>query len=182
MKKLRDLLVLLTVAGAFVMSLDMFRGAVGVTSPWFGVMIMLDCLGLVAFARPLFLLKLPRFLREEREWEINGGIYKTLRVPAFGTLLRRTPLRYLNRMVYLTRCRNPSRVQAEIEAAEASHLLAAAVLVPYMVYACLQGWWSGVAWLMVIQIVSNVYPILHLRWVRIRLNRLHDRRGLVQAR
>jgi Glycosyl-4,4'-diaponeurosporenoate acyltransferase len=175
MKKLRDLIVLLVVAAAFAISLSQFRRAFGVASPWFGLMVMLTFVGLVAFARPLFLLKLPAFLRKEREWETKGRLYKALRVPVFGELLRRTPLRYLNSLVYLKQNPDPSIVQAQIESAEAAHLLAAAIVVPYMAYACVRSWWSAVAWLMVVQIAFNLYPILHLRWVRIRINRLHDR-------
>ena len=175
MKKLRDLIVLLVVAAAFAVSLAMLRRAVGLASPWFAVMVMFNFLGLIAFARPLFLLKLPGFLRKERGWETKGRIYKTLLVPAFGALLRRTPLRYLNPLVYLKQDSDPSIVQAQIESAEAAHLLATAVLVPYLVYACVQGWWSAVAWVMVVQIGFNLYPILHLRWARVRINRLHGR-------
>lgn len=101
MKKLRDLIVLLVVAAAFAISLTMLRRAVGSASPWFALMVMFTFLGLVAFASPLFLLQLPAFLRKERKWETNGRFYKALRVPAFGALLRRTPLRYLNPLVYL---------------------------------------------------------------------------------
>ena len=38
-----------------------------------------------------------------------------------------------------------------------------------------QGRWTVVAWLMVIQIGFNLYPILHLRWARVRINRLQSR-------
>jgi hypothetical protein len=175
MKKLRDWIVLLLVGASFAVSLELLRSAVGLTSPWFALMVMFNFLGLVAFARPLFLLKLPGFLRKEREWEMKGKVYKTLGVPAFGALLRRTPLRYLNPLVYLKQCPDPSIVQAQIESAEQAHLLAAALIIPYMVYACVHGRWSAVAWLMVVQIGFNLYPILHLRWVRVRINRLRSR-------
>jgi hypothetical protein len=175
MKKLRDIIVLLAVAAAFAISLVLFQGAVGFRSPWFGLMVMLDFLGMVAFARRLLLLRLPDFLRIEGEWEMQGRLYKALRVPAFGALLRRTPLRHLNPLVYLKEYSDPSVVQAQIESAEAAHLLAAALLMPYIVYACAQGWWTAVAWLMVAQIGGNLYPILHLRWVRVRIKRLHHR-------
>ncbi len=52
MKKVRDLIVLLVVAAAFAVSLAMLRRAVGLTSPWFAVMVMFNFLGLIAFARP----------------------------------------------------------------------------------------------------------------------------------
>jgi hypothetical protein len=180
MKKLRDYIVLLVVGAAFAFSPVMIRRVMSVTSPWFGLIVMLDFLGLVAFARPFILLRLPGFLRTEREWEAKGRPYKALYVPAFGALLRRTPLRHLNPLVYLKRNSNPSIVQAQIESAEAAHLLAAAVILPYMAYACFQGWWSAVAWLMLVQIGFNVYPILHLRWVRVRMNRLQNPHHRVQ--
>ena len=179
MKKLRDLIVLLVIAAFFGITLNLFRSAVGVTSPWFALIVMLDFLGLVAFARPLFLLKLPPFLRQLRAWEVRGRIYKALGVPAFGALLRRTPLHYLNLQVYLRRNPDdPGEVHAQIEAAEAAHFWAALLLVPHMIYACVQNRWSVVAWLMVVQLVANVYPIMHLRWVRARMQRLRDRKLL----
>jgi Glycosyl-4,4'-diaponeurosporenoate acyltransferase len=176
MRKLRDVVALLVVAATFAFSLAMIRQLVGFASPWFGLMVMLVFLGLVAFARPLFVLRLPSFLRKVRAWERNGALYKALRVPAFGELLRRTPLRFLNPMVYLSRDHDgPSVVLAQLESAEAAHLVAAALIVPYIIHACVQGWVGAVAGFMVIQIGFNLYPILHLRWARIRLTRVHER-------
>jgi hypothetical protein len=105
----------------------------------------------------------------------DRAVYKALRVPAFGALLRRTPLRHLNAFVYLKQNPSPSIVRAQLESAEAAHLLAAVLLVPYIGYACVVGWWEAVAWLLLVQIGFNLYPILHLRWVRVRINRLQDR-------
>jgi hypothetical protein len=175
-QKVRDVAALVAVTAAFAGSLAMFRMAVGVASPWFGLTAMFCVLGVIAFARPLFLLRLPGFLRKARAGEARGALYEALRVPAFGALLRRTPLRGLNPMVYLSRNPDdPSAVLAQVESAEAAHLLAAAVLVPYVVHACVLRRWSAVAWLMAVQLGLNLYPILHLRWVRIRLGRLHQR-------
>ena len=177
MKRLRDILILLAVAGAFVVSLRLIGRVVGFTSPWFALLVMLCFLGLVGMARTLFVLRLPRWLRPVRVWEVKGGLYRRLHVPAFGEVLRRTPLRYLQPLVYLSRYPGePAKVQYQIEGAEAAHFWAAALLVPYMVFAGVQNWWSVVGWLMVVQVVGNVYPILHLRWVRGRLQRIIDRR------
>jgi hypothetical protein len=124
-----------------------------------------------------FALRLPSFLRKARAWETKGALYKALGVPVFGALLRRTPLRLLNPVVYLSRYPDdPFILRAQLESAEAAHLLAAALIAPYIIYAYVQSWSSAVAWLMVVQIGFNVYPILHLRWTRIRLNRLHERK------
>jgi hypothetical protein len=175
MTKTRDILVLLAVAAVFAFSLASFRRAFGLASPWFGLMVMLVFLGLIAFARPLFRLRLPGLLRTARHFEMTGRLYKALRVPAFGALLRRTPLRHLNPLVYLRQNSDTSIVQAQIESAEAAHLLAGALLMPYIIYACAHGWWTGAAWLMVVQIAGNLYPILHLRWSRIRIKRLQQK-------
>jgi hypothetical protein len=98
MTKLRDLARLLVVTAAFGVSLFLFRRAAhfSFTSPWFVLMAMLCFLGFVAFARPLFLLRLPRWLRKVHLWETRGKLYRVLGVQAFGGLLRRTPLRLLN--------------------------------------------------------------------------------------
>lgn len=172
MKKLRDLIVLLLVIAAFGISLELIRRLVGIASPWFGAMLMLDVTGLAAVARPVYLLRLPNFLRKPRAWDREGQLYTSLGVPAFGALLRNTPLRHLNSNVYLRRyAGNVAAVLAQIEAAEAAHCLAAVVLVPYIVYAIVQGGWLATVALLAVQIAYNVYPVLHLRMVRMRLGR-----------
>ena len=176
MRKLLAVLVLIAVAAAFAVSLFMIRQIIDYRSPWFGLMLMLDFLGLVAFGRPLFVLKMPGFLRSARPWETNGTVYRALRVPAFGMLLRRTPLRVLNPMVYLDRGPGDTAVVlAQLESAEAAHVYAAAILLPHMIYALARGWFGAVAWLVVVQIAFNLYPAMHLRWARIRVGRLDER-------
>jgi hypothetical protein len=176
MKKRSDLWVLLTVIVVFAVSLNLFRGFVGVTSPWFALLVMLCFLGVAAFSRRLFFLRLPRPLRKLGSWELTAESYRLLGVPTFGKLLRRTPLRYLNPVVYLTHHRGDySTVGADLEAAEAAHFWAALLVAPYMVYASIQHRWSVLGWFVVIQVLGNLYPILHLRSVRGRLQRYLDR-------
>jgi len=144
---------------------------------------MFSVLGFLAIARPLFLPRLPQLLRRVREWETSGRTYKALGVPAYGALLRRTPLRYVNPHVHLNRGpADAAVIRDEMEAAEAAHFGAAATIVPYMVFACVQDWWGVVALFMAIQIGVNLYPIFHLRWVRARLNRLLNRKHLGHTR
>ena len=176
MHKLRDLVVLSVAAAGFAASLLMFRRAVGIGSPWFGLVVMLSALGLIALARPFFLLRRPAAVRRNRAWEVRGGLYQAAGVRLFGTVLRRTPLRYLNQFVYLAGSATPSMVRAQAESAEAAHLVAGALLIPHMVYACVQKWWGTLAWLTMVQALGNLYPILHLRWVRARIDRFHGRR------
>jgi hypothetical protein len=178
-KRLRDVLILLAVAIAFGISLTLLGRVTGFTSPWFALTAMFCFLGVLRFAQPLFLLRLPCSLRQPQEWEVKGGLYRALGVPAFGELLRRTPLRHFQPLVYLSRYPgDPTKVLNQIESAEAAHFWGAALLVPYMIFVCVQNWWSVLIWLLVVQIIVNAYPILHLRWVRGRLKRVLDRKLL----
>jgi hypothetical protein len=69
-------------------------------------------------------------------------------------------------------------VGTELEAAEASHLLAAVLVAPYMVYLGLRHVWTPLAWITLAQALINVYPIMHLRLTRHRLERLAAKRSL----
>jgi Glycosyl-4,4'-diaponeurosporenoate acyltransferase len=182
LRRMRDVIIFVSAAAAFGVSLYLFGRAVGYTSPWFALITMFCFLGLVAFARPLFLLRLPNWVREVRAWEIRGGLYRALGVPVFGELLRRTPLRYFHPLVYLTRYPGDfSKVQIQIEGAEAVHLWAGMLIIPYMLYACVHNWWRVIFWFVIVQVVGNVYPILHLRWVRGRMKQVYERKHLNHA-
>jgi hypothetical protein len=94
-----------------------------------------------------------------------------LGVPSFGVFLRNTPLRYLNAEVYIRR-RNidVSAIQMQLEMAEAAHLWAAFLLTAYIIYALAQKSWDIAIIFLLIQLLLNVYPILHLRYARNRLS------------
>ena len=166
------------VAVGFAVSLNLLRRVVGFTSPWFALTVMLAFLGLVRFASPFYLLKLPRTLRKLHPWEVSSKRHPIWGVGIFGQLLRRTPLRHLNPVVYLSQ--HPGdfdAVQRRVESAEAAHLWAAVLITPYICYACIQKWWSMMAWFVVLQVVGNLYPILHLRLIRGRLLRCLDKKA-----
>lgn len=172
MKKPLALILLLAAIATFGFSLFMFQRAVGWKSPWFSLDVMCCFLGVVTIGRPLFRLEMPRWLRPVRTWELKSKLYPVLGVPVFGLLLRRTALRFLNPEVYLSQSPgDPDMVLARIESAEAAHLWAAVLLFPYIMYACAQNRWNVVFWFTLVQIVGNIFPILHLRWVRGRMKR-----------
>jgi hypothetical protein len=177
--------VLLATLLAFGVSTYFLRQVIGLASPWMGLLLMLCFLGLARIAEPLYRLKMPDGLRQIRPWELNGGLYRTLRVHEFGALLRDTPLRLLNSSVYVSRNRrDPLSTCRQVEAAEASHLWAALVLVPYLVFCTWSAAWASAGGLVLVEILGNAYPIMHLRSVRGRLERVSLRaqaRGLPRA-
>jgi hypothetical protein len=182
MSKWRSIFVLAGTAAGFAASLVLLQRVLGASSPWLGLLAMFYLLGLSKVAEPLFLLRMPRVLRAVRRSETNGTIYRRLLVPSYGKLLRGTPLRYLNTAVYLAPRRpDLSKLSRQAEAAEAAHFWAALVFTPYIGYV----WWAGQRWeaalFLLLQILFNIYPILHLRVVRGRLDRLLQRRPLPAA-
>ena len=176
MTKWRSALLLAGTAAGFAVSLVALQRAIG-PSPWLGLLATFYLLGLSKVAEPLFLLRMPRALRAIRRSETEGDLYRRLGVPEFGRLLRDTPLRYLNLAVYLTpRQPDLGRLSRLSEAAEAAHFWAAVLLTPIIGYAWAIGqrWEAGL--FLLIQVLANVYPILHLRLVRGRLDRILQRR------
>lgn len=173
-------LAVLAVVVVFAASFRSLRGAVG-DSPWLALLLMFYFLGVAKIAEPLIVLRVPKALHGLRPWELEGDAIRRLRVPSFGRLLRRTPLRYFNPRVYLGRGRqDPRRVRAQAESAEASHFWAAVLFTPCIALAAATGRWSVAAWFTLAQLLVNVYPILHLRHVRGRLDRLIRRAPVAQ--
>ena len=165
----------MAVAAAYAAAFVLLRRFMpfSLASPWFVAVAMICFLGLAFVAQPLVMIRMPRPLRTIRAWEAEGRVYRALAVPAYGRLLRRTALRLFNRDVYLHNgLRDTRRVGAELEAAEASHFWAAALVLPYMVYIALMGMWSALLGLSLAQLLINVYPVMHLRLSRHRLDRL----------
>lgn len=171
-RTVRDVAVFVATALAFAVSFVMLGQVIGRDSPWLGLLLMFYFLGLAKVAEPLYRLRLPAAIRALHPWERDGTISRRLAVPAFGAMLRDTPLRHLNSSVYVAAAaRDLAKLQRQVESGEAAHLYAAALFMPYIAYVAWRGFVREAAIFLLVQIVFNVYPILHLRSVRARLER-----------
>ena len=166
-------LLLLGVVLMFGVSFALLSQVLGLRSPWLVLLLMFYFLGLAKIAEPLIILRMPTALRTLRPWERDGTVYPRLGVLRFGRFLRQSPLRYLNAAVYLDPQRKDLlQVRTRAESSEASHFWVALLLMPYLLFAGFQGHWIVVSWFALAQGIVNVYPILHLRHVRGRLDRV----------
>ncbi len=130
-------------------------------------------LGIARFAEPFWALRVPEPVRAIQAWEWRGTAYRRLRVPQFGAVLRNSPLRFLNPTVYLARtAAAPAGVLRQIESAEAIHFWGIPLLLPALIHSVRAGNWSAAGWIAALQLLGNIYPIMHLRWVRVRLLRV----------
>src|SRR5258708_25318307 len=97
-------------------------------------------------------------------------------------LIRQPPLRFLTSAVYIDGRRSDAlQVRLYAESAEATHFWAAVLLLPYIALAGLSGRWRVIAWFSLAQPLVNVYPPLHLRYARGRLDRAPRKRQFTNA-
>jgi hypothetical protein len=169
----RNIFAVIGTAAGFAISLALLQRVIGSSSPWLGLLVMFYFLALTKVAQPLFMFRMPATIRSVRPWELEGTVYNRLLVLSFGKLLRETPLRYLNSDVYLDhRQTNLPKVSRQAEAAEAAHFWAALLFTPYIGYVWLGGHPREALVFLLVQITFNIYPIMHLRIVRGRLDHL----------
>jgi hypothetical protein len=163
--------VFCAVAIAFAVCFAMLRQVLGGDSPWLGLLLMFYFMGLAKVGEPLFVLRMPKFLRGVRTWESLGFAYRRLGVQRFGRMLRETPLRFLNASVY-RRDRDLQSLYRQAASAEATHFWAAVLFTPYIAFVCVRGHLGAGAFFLLVQVLFNIYPILHLRLLRGRLDTL----------
>ena len=160
----RDLGKLSVVAALFGACLVMLARVVGSRSPWLGLLLTFHFMGLAKVAEPLFQLRMPHALRRVDRSVVTAGVYRWLGVRGFGILLRSSPLRHLNGSVYLgTGRRGLAALNRQAESAEATHFWAAVLFAPYIAYVGSRGLLAEAACFAVVQVVFNLYPILHPR-------------------
>lgn len=182
MNKPCHILVLLFFSFSSALSITLVVHTARLMSPLSAIFIIFLALGFTALFRPLIVMRPPIPLRHVRSWELNGELYRVLGVRGFGRLLRRSLLRYFNSAVYLSRWHGDiAAVASHMEAAEAAHLWAMTLTIPYILYAAFQKRWMTVLSSIVFNLGLNVYPILHLRLARGRLFALSARRSMFRS-
>ncbi len=122
--------------------------------------------------------RLPDAYLRLRAWERDGRLYRRLGVPLFGTLVRHTPLRTLTPDAYLSG--RPGRIGIVLERsahAEAVHVWIFLLVLPLVLYGVVRGWFDAAGWLLLVNGVLNLYPVLQQRMIRGRLERALARRS-----
>ncbi|MCJ7555982.1 MAG: hypothetical protein MUP90_03590 [Gammaproteobacteria bacterium] len=175
-QQLRTIMVVVGTALALALSLVMLAQVIGYASPWIALLLMFNLMALAKVAEPLFVLRMPATLTGLRRCELTSGVYRRLGVRVFGTVLRNTPLRFLNTGVYLSsEARDLHSLYRRVASAEATHFWAALLFMPYIGYLYLSGRPQIATGFLAVQVLFNVYPILHLRLMRGRLDAILQR-------
>jgi len=172
-------IVLLAISYAVAVWVVLFTArGVGFNSPLMAFCAVCLALGIVVVNSSTIHWSLPKALKPIRVWEASGAAYVLLGVALCGALLRRPPFRYLNPSVYVgTHSANLSKAYANILQAETAHFWALTCTVPLICYEITFQCWHGLGWLILFNVLFNVYPDLHLRRVRAQLESVMVRRA-----
>jgi hypothetical protein len=170
--KARAWAAMAVVALAFAASLAACASFFGYDSPVFGVGLVTAVLGLVASGRSVAPLPRPGD-HPVAGWETDGVVFRILGIDLFGAMLRRRPLRYLNPVVYVrAQRRDLAALAASMLAAERIHFWALVLTAPFIICWMWRGSMALLAWVAAFHLLMNIYPILHLRRARGRVERV----------
>lgn len=169
---LLQIAVLLTGSLAFVASLLLFAKAFGASSAIFAVTVTVLVAAWTGMFHTVVPLGLPASIRKVGRREFAGLRRRWTGVRLFGVALRSTSLRRLGGSVYLTQCANASAcVLRGIQQAEEIHVWSVLFCAPWLVFWCLQGLWFSLGSSLAVHALLNVYPVLHLRLARGRMEK-----------
>ena len=111
----------------------------------------------------------PRYYRLQ-PFEIDGGLYERLGIETFKWLLFKSRIERLNTSVRLSYGRTGLQgLERGIREAETDHVIALLVMVVITIHAAMNARWALVGWLLLVNVVANVYPIMLQRRNRARL-------------
>ena len=133
-------------------------------------LVNLAVVGWAAFVLPL--RGLPPFdeYYALRRWERSGRVFHWLGVPWFRALVRRGPLSLSNRALPAAwHSGDPARIERETRAAEGGHAIAFVIVLVIAVVSLVRGAPQRAAWLALLDIPMNLYPVLLQRDHRHRL-------------
>lgn len=118
-----------------------------------------------------------------RPFEIDGRLYRRLGIVTFSWLLRKSGIEILNFSARLSHGRaGLVGFERGIREAEADHAIVLLVMVVVTLYAAVNAWWALTSWLLLANVVANVYPIMLQRHNRARLRPVLRRLGRRRTR
>lgn len=125
---------------------------------------------LVWLMRRLVPFALPHRYHRLRPFEIGGRLYRGLGIVTFNWLLRKSGIEILNLSARLSHGRaGLVGFERGIREAETDHAIVLLVMGVVTLYAAVNAWWALTSWLLLANVVANMYPIMLQRHNRARL-------------
>jgi hypothetical protein len=167
-----------TIAAVFliVWSID----AYGFRNPIFAFLVNWLAMSWVAIAGQAVDFSFPLRYYDIKDFERTGQAYERLGIHLFKRLVRRGPLSIFSPTLRFPKDRTISALQHldhEMRKAETGHVFIFILMLSFISYALLRGWFDVVGWMLVFNIIINGYPIMLQRYNRIKLQELIQRQG-----
>ena len=149
-------------------SLDSF----GFRSPISALLVNWMVLSWTATETLLAHLSFPSAYYDTKPFERTGQLYERIGIRLVKKLLRRGPLRILSPTLQFPKEKTVSalrNLENEMRKAETAHALTFILMLWVVGYAAVKGWLDAVIWMLLFDVLINVYPIMLQRYNRIKL-------------
>ncbi len=166
----------------FMFATILFWAALGFRSPVFAFLVnwFAFCWAgvVVSVVDPALHRYFPERYYSVKDFERTGRVYELLGVRIIKKLVYSGPFRVFSPTMRLSKfsegldAPNLRHLEYESRKGEASHVFVFALILPFVGYAALRGWFDAVVWLMAFNVVLNLYPVMLQRYHRGRLQRL----------
>lgn len=126
-------------------------------------------------------LTLPRGYYGIQAFERTGQLYESLGIRLFKRLVRRGPLAIFSPTLRFPEERTNSGLQhldSEMRKAETGHLIVFLLVLLFVIYALIMGWFDAAGWLLAFNVLINGYPIMLQRYNRIKLQEIIQKLGI----
>jgi hypothetical protein len=172
------LFTIATIAAIFLMvwSFDSF----GFRIPVCAFLVNWIAMSWVAITGQVIHFSLAPWIYDNKPFEQTGQVYERLGIRLFKRLVRRGPLSIFSPTLRFPKNKTISALRNldnEIRKAETGHVLIFVLMLLFVSYALLKGWFDVVGWMLVFNIIINGYPIMLQRYNRIKLQELIQRQG-----
>ena len=167
----------IAVAFLIAWSLDAF----GFRSPIFAFLVNWLAMSWIAIAGQAIDFSFPVRYYDIKEFERTGQVYERLGIRLFKRLVRRGPLTIFSPTLRFPKDKNiPAlrHLDHRMRRAETGHVLIFVLMLLFISYALLKGWFDAVGWMLAFNVVINGYPIMLQRYNRIKLQELIQRQSI----
>ncbi len=167
----------IAVAALIIWILDAF----GLRSPISAFLVNWLAMSWVAIAGQAVQFALPPRYYDIKAFEQTGQVYERLGIRLFKRLVRRGPLAIFSPTLRFPKEKTIAalcRLDHEMRKAETGHVFIFMLMLLFIGYALLQGWFDAVGWLLVFDVIINGYPIMLQRYNRILLQALMQRQDV----
>ena len=180
----KQLGVFVLVTGGVVFLVIWLLDAFGFRSPVFALLLNWLAMSWVALVGQTIHFRLPAPYYDLKPFEQTGRVYERLGVPLFKQLVRRGPLAIFSPTLRFPKDKTVPALQHldhEMQTAETGHVVIGLLMLVFVGYALLNGWFDAVGWLLVFNAIINGYPIMLQRYNRLKLRELIQRQSSDQS-